>query len=170
MSTTLTPTYGTPSSLTLTALNSLANSGTAGWQSGIIDNTTLKASDYLINIVLAALSGSPASPSCVYIYAVPWYYNGSTWIAGGDGGTTTGLSSAGQATYTIASPNNLGNPVAILNYTTSGQAINGEFKLSNRFGAIIPHGVQLVVINNTGQSLAGSGNAITTIPITYLGV
>jgi hypothetical protein len=169
MSTTLTPTYGTKADLAVTALNSLANSATAGWQSDIIDNRTLKASDFLL-FLKTIMTGTPANDKALYVYAVPWYHDGTSWLPGGDGGTATALSSAGQATFTIASPNNLGPPIAILNYTAAG-TISSEIKLSNRFGSIIPQGFQLVVINYTGVALQAAGNnQISYVPITYLSV
>ena len=169
MSTVLTPTDGTNVNLAITALNSLTNSATVGWKSVMVDNTSLKASDFRLLLKFAAVNTAPANDKAIYVYAIPWYYDGSTWTVGGDGGTTT-LPTSADAGYTIASPNNLGPPVAILNYTTQNQPINGFAKLSNRFGGLIPDGWQLIVINYTGMTLAASGNQISYVPVTYVSV
>lgn len=169
MSTVLTPTDGSNVNLTITALNSLANSATAGWQSDKIDNTSLKASDFRLLFKFAAVSTAPANDKAIYIYAIPWYYDGSTWTVGGDGGTTT-IPSGTQGTYTITASNNLGIPLAILNYATQNQPIHGSVRLSSKFGGTMPQGFSLVVINYTGMTIAASGNQVSYTPVTFVSV
>ena len=238
MSTVLTPTdNATPINLTVTGLNGLANSATVGWQSDLIDNTTLKASDFRAQFSFAPLSGAPASPAAATVYCVPWFYSPtsftatiattvmtvsavstgtmkvgqqvlgagvtagtyisslgtgtggtgtynlsvsqtvsvgvtmtSSWTPGGDLGTTTPLTGI-QGSATLASTtNNLGMPFEPLNYTTTAQPMNKQFKLSNKFGILMPQGFSFVVVNNTGQSTAASGNSITLVPVTFASV
>lgn len=170
MSTTLTPTYGTKADLTVTGLTTLNNSLTSGWQSDVIDNRTAKASDYLV-IIKATLGATWANDKCLYLYAIPWYHDGTDWIAGGDTGTATNnLTASGAAAgITITAVNNLGPPVAIINFGAASQAgAVVEFKLSNRFGSILPQGIQLFAINYGGSALTAV--SISIVPITYLGV
>ena len=53
--------YGAWTALTVTALQSLASSATAGWQSDRIDNTSTKALDYEIMIKLPMANTAPAN-------------------------------------------------------------------------------------------------------------
>lgn len=148
---------GTPTTFTITNLNSLANSATAGWQSVRVDNTSNLYTDYLINVKVDMANTSPANDKAMYVYLCPWYYDGSTWYAN-SGGTTT-LPSGSEGTYTIASPNNL-VPLGILAYTTADAIMQGAFTLSSAFGQDMPDGWSLVIINYTGAAIASSGNVV----------
>lgn len=143
--------------LTITSLNSLANSATAGWQSARIDNTSNLYEDILLSIKLDMANTSPANDKTVYVYLNAWYYDGSTWFST-DGGTAT-LPSGSEGTYTIASPNNL-IPLGVLAYTTADMIVQKQFLLSNAFGNFMPDGWSLVLINYTGAAVAGSGNVV----------
>ena len=148
---------GIPTSMTVTNLNSLANSSTAGWQSVRVDNTTTKANDYLIMVKMDMANTAPANDRAVYVYICGWYYDGSTWYAS-SGGTGT-LPSGTQGTYTIASPNNL-RLLGVLAYTTADMVVQDTFLLSNAFGQRQPDGWSLVIINFTGAAVAASNNAV----------
>lgn len=169
MTTTLTPVYGSSSSLTVTGLTTLNNSLTSVWQSDVIDNRTAKASDYLI-LLNATLGSTLANDKAMYVYCVPWYHDGSNLTAGGDTGTTSNnLTSAGAgAGITIAAGANLGSPTAIMNFAVLSQAASIEFRLSQKFGFIIPHEFQLVCQNYGGSALVAASGKIT--PITYTSV
>jgi hypothetical protein len=148
---------GTPTSMTITNLNSLASSATAGWQSVRVDNTTTRANDYLVMVDLDMANTAPGSDRAVYVYLCAWYYDGTNWYAA-SGGTTT-LPSGNQGTYTIASPNNL-RLLGVLAYTTADMNVQDTFLLSNAFGDRMPDGWSLVIINFSGAAVAATGNAI----------
>lgn len=154
--------YGSNSTLTITNLNSLANSATAGWQSARVDNTSEKATDYFINVKLDMANTAPANDKAVYVYICGWYYDGSTWYAS-SGGTAT-LPSGSEGTYTIASPNNL-RLLGVLAYTTADMILQDTFLLSNVFGSHIPDGFSIVVINYSGAAVASSGNIVQYKPV-----
>ena len=83
MATVLNTTYGTYTAMTVTNLQSLAIDTTdpyAGWQSARVDNqTTTKALDYEVQILLSTANTAPANDSTVYVYVVPWMYDGAAW-------------------------------------------------------------------------------------------
>ena len=73
--TTLNPAYGTYTAMTVTNLQSLAIDTTdpyAGWQSARVDNqTSVKADDFEVQILLSTAATAPANDSLVYVYVVP---------------------------------------------------------------------------------------------------
>jgi len=141
-------TYGTSVTMDTTGIaNALTSSATAGWQSDRVDNTSTLANNYLITISFQIKVGAPANDKAVYVYAIPWYYDGSAWY-GADGGTTT-LPSGTRGTYTIASPNDF-TPLQPMNYTTSGQKVQRTYSLRNAFGSTMPHGWSLFINNFSG--------------------
>ena len=140
---------GTSVSMTVTNLSSLASSATAGWQSARVDDTSTKAIDYQLEVKLTMANTAPSNDKAVYVYVSPAYYDGSAWYQT-DGGTTT-LPGGSEATYTIASPNDL-KLLGILNYTTQNMVLQGQFNLSNVFGNTTPDGFQLVIVNYTGAA------------------
>jgi len=143
--------YGAWTALTVTALQSLASSATAGWQSDRIDNTSTKALDYEIMIKLPMANTAPANDKAVYVFVSPAMYDGSSWYHA-DGGTTT-LPSGTQGTYTIAgvtTTNNL-DQLRALAYTTQNQTIQAIMRLSDLYDAM-PDGFSLVIDNYSGAA------------------
>lgn len=153
--------YGPYTALTVTNLNSLANSQIAGWQSIRIDNqTSVKAMDYELAIKLTMANTAPANDKTVYVYISPAMTTdgGTTWIHA-DGGTIT-LPSGAEGTYTIANPNDL-VLLGALNYTTQNMILQGNFFLSSSFGyGSMPDGFSIILINYTGAAIASSGNIV----------
>lgn len=153
--------YGSYQSMTVTNLNSLANSATVGWQSARVDNqTSVKAMDYEIAIKLTMANTAPANDKAVYVYISPAMTTdgGTTWIHA-DGGTAT-LPSGTESAYTIASPNNL-IQLGVLNYTTQNQIIQANLLLSASFGyGSIPDGFSIVIVDFTGAAVAATGNIV----------
>ena len=156
--------YGTKTSMTVTNLNSLGNSATAGWQSDKVDNTSTLALDYEINIKLTMANTAPANDKAAYIYICPFYKDGGgTWYASSQGTTT--LPTGSQGTTTIAIPFNL-KLLGVLNYTTQNMVLQDTFMLSNVFGNNIPDGFSIIIINFTGAAISGSGNIVQHTDIT----
>lgn len=148
--------YGTYTAITVTNLQSLASSATAGWQSGRIDNqTSVKALDYEIFVKLTTANTAPANDKAAYVYISPAMTTdgGTTWLHA-DQGTTT-LPTGTEGTTTIASPNNL-ILLGVLNYTTQQMVMQGNFNLSNAVGQSMPDGFSIIIINFTGAALSTS--------------
>lgn len=158
--------FGSHTSLTITNLNSLASSATAGWQSVRIDNTSTKALDYEIAIKLDMANTAPANDKAVYVFASVAYYDGSSWYQS-DGGTTT-LPSGSEGTYTIGGVTTTNNLVQLgrLAYTAQDQIIQGVFFLSNAVGRSMPDGFSIIIVNYSGAAVASSGNMVAYKAIT----
>jgi hypothetical protein len=152
----------TATSMTITALNSLANSATAGWKSDTLDLRSRKCSDMKFGIKITMANTAPANDKAVYVYAIPWWYDGSAWYSA-SGGTTT-LPTGGQASYTFAQPNNF-RLLGVLAYTTQNMVLQDQFLLSNAFGNVMPDMVQIFVLDYSGAAVHSSGNALYYSPI-----
>lgn len=147
--------YGSYTAVTVTNLQSMASSQTAGWQSGRISNVSTKAIDYNIFVKLTTANTAPGSDKAAYVYISPAMSTdaGTTWLQT-DGGTAT-LPSGSEGTYTIANPNDL-KLLGVLNYTTQQMVLQGAFSLSNAVGNSMPEGFQIIIVNYTGAALSTS--------------
>ena len=156
MATTLTQTYGTYVAMTVTNLQSLAIDTTdpyAGWQSARVDNfTSLNADDFEIQILLSTAATAPANDQAIYVYAVPWIYDGASWTPAANFGTTT-RPTGSEATASISDPNSMKGPIA-LPYKITSQPIDGFFLLSQLLGPTMPDGWSLALRNNCGAALS----------------
>lgn len=151
--------YGTYTALTVTNLQSLASSATAGWQSARVDNqTSVKAIDYEFIVKLTTANTAPANDRAAYVFLSPAVTTdgGTTWLHA-DGGTTT-LPSGTEGTYTIGGVTTTNNLVLLgtLAYTAQQQTMQGVFTLSNAFGQTMPDGFSVIIVNYTGAALSTS--------------
>jgi len=160
--------YGTWTALTVTNLQSLAIDTTdpyAGWQSDRVDNqTTVKAVDVEVKILLSTAATAPANDSLVHVYAVPWMYDGSAWTPGANFGTTTRPTGT-EGTASISDPNSMPHAIS-LPYKITSQPLDGFFSLAQLFGGVVPDGWSLAIRNNCGAAL-GTGCVVSYRPITY---
>lgn len=147
--------YGSYTAMTVTNLQSLASSATAGWQSARISNVSTKALDYNIFVKLTTANTAPANDKAAYIYVSPAISTdgGTTWLHA-DQGTTT-LPTGSEGTTTIATPNNL-KLLGVLSYTTQQMVMQGHFSLSGAVGQSMPEGFSIIIINYTGAALSTS--------------
>lgn len=154
---------GSSTSMTVTNLQSLPSSSTAGWQSDIVSNVTTLARDYEIFVKLTTANTSPANDKAMYVYICPFYTTdgGTTWFASSQGTTT--LPTGTEGTTTIASPNNL-RLLGVLNYTTQNMTVQDTFLLSNCFGDRMPDGFSIIIINFSGANLS-TGCVVRHTPI-----
>ncbi len=141
--------------MTVTNLQSLANSATVGWQSDRVSNLVTLARDYEINVRLNTAATAPANDKAMYVYICPWYTTdgGTTWFASSQGTTT--LPTGTQGASTIASPNNL-RLLGVLNYVATSMVVQDTFMLSNCFGDRMPDGFSIIIINFSGAALSTS--------------
>ncbi len=144
---------GSYTAMTVTNLQSLASSATAGWQSARVSNVSTLALDYNIFVKLTTANTAPANDKAAYVYVSPAISTdaGTTWLQS-DQGTGT-LPTGSEATTTIASPNNL-KLLGVLSYTTQQMVMQGNFLLSNAFGLNMPEGFSIIIINFTGAALS----------------
>lgn len=166
--TTLNPAYGTYTAMTVTNLQSLAIDTTdpyAGWQSARVDNqSSVKADDFEVQILLSTAATAPANDSAVYVYVVPWVYDGAAWTPAANFGTTT-RPTGSEGTASISDPNSM-KLAAVLPYKITSQPIDGFFNIAALFGGIVPDGWSLALRNNCGAAL-GTGCVVAYRPITY---
>jgi hypothetical protein len=141
--------------MTVTNLQSVANSATVGWQSDRVSNLVTLARDYEIFVRLNTAATAPGSDRSMYVYICPWYTTdgGTTWFAASQGTAT--LPTGTQGASTIATPNNL-RLLGVLNYTTTSMVVQDTFLLSNCFGDRLPDGFSIIIINFSGAALGTS--------------
>lgn len=154
---------GATSVLTVTNLQSLASSATAGWQSAKVSNVATLANDYEIFVKLTTANTAPGSDKAMYVFACPFYTTdaGTTWFASSQGTAT--LPTGSEGTTTIATPHNL-KLLGVLNYTTQQMVCQDTFLLSNAFGNRIPDGFSIIIINFSGAALS-TGCVVDYSPI-----
>jgi len=152
--------------MTVTNLQSLAidtSDPFAGWQSARVDNrTSVFADDFEVQILLSTAATSPANDQAIYVYGVPWIYDGSVWTPAANFGTTT-RPTGSEGTASISDPNSMKGPIA-LPYKITSQPIDGWFLLSQLFGQAMPDGWSLALRNNCGAAL-GTGCVVAYRPI-----
>jgi len=154
--TTVKPSYrAVNTAMTITALNSLANStsqSTGIWGSAFVDNTTNLDVDELVTVEITTGASSVSSTGSFIVY----FY-------GCIGGTTTctdGVSGS-QGTQTLTNPTNL-NKVSACNAVANATSyFCGPFSVANSFGGVVPARWGVVVQNLTGAAFAASTNAVT---------
>ena len=161
-------TYGTYVAMTVTNLQSLANDAAdpfAGWQSARVDNqTTIKADDFEVQILLSTAATAPANDQLVYVYLVPWIYDGAAWTPAGNFGTTTRPTGT-EGTASMSEPNSM-KPALQLPYKITSQPIDGWFNVAALCGGIMPDGWSLAIRDCTGAAF-GAGCVVAYRPITY---
>lgn len=159
--------YGAAQVLTVTNLQSLANSITAGWQSARLSNLVNLALDYEIAIKLPVANTAPANDKGVYVYISEAYTTdaGTTWIHD-DVGTAT-MPTGTEGTCTVLS-NVTGSMSAkllgVIPYNTANMTLQRVFKLSNVAGQFMPDGFSIILVNFTGAALL-TGCYVAVTPI-----
>ena len=147
--------YQATQSLTVTSLNSLASSATAGWQSDEIVNTTNLWLDIIVQVIIDHANTAPANSKGHYIFA------------GGamdTGGPYTNPCTGAEGTLTLLDVTANAQALRLahfLPYTTADEvAESAPFALAQCFGGIIPPEVVLAIINHTGAAIAATGNSV----------
>lgn len=164
--TTINTAKGTYTAMTVTNLQSLAIDTTdpfAGWQSARVDDqTTTKALDYEVQILLSTAATAPANDSAVYVYVVPWMYDGSAWTPMGNFGTTTRPTGT-EGTASMSDPNSMKFGVGIP-YKITSQPLDACLSIVGACG-FMPDGWSLAIRNNCGAAL-GTGCVVAYRAIT----
>jgi len=148
--------YGTYTALTVTNLQSLANDSTdpfGGWQSARVSNVSTLALDYEVTVDLSTAATAAANDKAAYVSIVPWLTTdgGTTWIAGGNFGTTT-LPTGSEGTASITEPNSMAFARA-LPYKDTSQRMQGSFSVASVCG-FMPDGFSVVIRNCSGAALS----------------
>jgi hypothetical protein len=163
------PSYGTSAALTSTHLQSLASdtNALAGWSSAMIDNTSfLSDSETISYIIKAGASAPTASTNC-------WIY---TWAALDDTPTYPDVITGSEALIALTSANVRDSGMlrqgAVITFdATANRLYYGSFNVAALYGGHMPKKWGVWAVQNSGQTLAASGNVISRADVTqYLNV
>lgn len=148
-------TYGTYTAMTVTNLQSLANDATdpfGAWQSARVPNHSTLAQDYEVIIDLSTANTAPANDAATYVYIIPWMTTdgGTTWIPGGNFGTTTAPTGS-EGTASISDPNSMRS--LAIPYKIAQQRLQRQFSIASLLG-FMPDGWSLAIRNCTGAALS----------------
>ena len=144
----------TVQTMTVTALNSLASSATAGWQSAVVDNTTDLYEDALLQVVIDGANTAPANSKAAYIFAYAGLNTTYTNPASGSQGAITLLD-------VTANPQAM-PLIGVLPYTTTDEVAESRvMSVAAGFGGVLPPKWGVVIINHSGAATAASGNSVT---------
>ena len=166
---TATTNYGTYTAMTVTNLQSLASDATdpfGGWQSERVSNVSTRAMDYEVTVDLSTAATAAANDKAAYVFLVPWITTdgGTTWIAGGNFGTTT-LPTGSEGTCSITEPNSM-RFLSALPYKDTSQRMQRSFLIAPAFGGVVPDGWSLAIRNASGAAL-GTGCVVAYRPIKF---
>lgn len=142
-------------SLTVTNLNSLGSSATAGWQSDAVTNTSNLYLDDLFQITLDFANTAPANSKAVFCYAAHSIDGGTTYTnpATGSEGTITLV----DVTTTAQAMRGLGT----MPYTTADEvAASAAMSMAATAGGLLPERYSMALINHSGAALASSGHTV----------
>lgn len=153
-------TYGTETTITSTGLDSLANSATAGWGSGYIDNTTNLYLDISLNILLTFANTTPANNKAVSIFLFGGNNTTDLGTTGASSGGTCGTVGALTFPSLATLQNNLYYAGVIahpVNFASDTQ--KKTILLSQVFGGAIPPYWGIALLNYSGAGLS-TGNVL----------
>lgn len=150
--------YANSAALTIT-LNSLATSTTVGRQATVVDNSVNLYDDALLTVIISTSASAIGSSKTVSVY-----------VSGSEDGSNfdqdDGVIGATDAAYTINSPTNL-KLAMVMTCPTSSKVYNKTCSIAGLFNGPMPRKWTIVVVNDTNQSLLGSGNSASYSGITF---
>ena len=158
-------TYAASSNLTVTNLHSIATSSTwvAGWESGLIDNTSNLYLDYRVTAKITVAAAS-LSAGEIRMYLVGML-DDSTWPDVFDGT---------ESVETITDTE-MRDAICRLGAVSATDTTNSDVyyldcpSVSAVFGGNVPAKFVIFITHSTGQNLAASGNQVT-VKGSYLNV
>jgi hypothetical protein len=159
--------YGTAAAFTVTNLHSLASSATniAGWSSAAVDNATDLLVDVLISGEFKVSSSAPTANKGIRVYAYAAHSDTPTWPDLFSSGTE---GAQGAATVHDEEQRDCGMVplwACVVDAGTSEVYVMPPTSLAAAFGGVVPSDWALWVVQDTGQALASSGNALHRMPV-----
>lgn len=146
--------YGDTTTMTVTSLQSLADSLVTGWQSAVVDNTTDKYLDVLVQVVIDFANTVPGNDKKVYVFAYGGIESGVyTNPASGSQGTITVVDfSANESAFKL---------IGTVPYTTQDEVAESQpMTVAQAFGGVLPPYWGVIVLNRSGAAFAASGNTV----------
>lgn len=159
--TTLKPSYGTPTAITLTT-TSLASSSTllAGRVSTPINNTSDLAVDSIFGGTIATTS-TPTTGTVIEVWLAGSWDNGTTYSAAGGGGD------ANLSPSTQANKLTMAHAITLNQDNTSARTFTfGPISVAQCFGGTMPDHWAIFVVHNTGQTLGAATLYYTPVQYT----
>lgn len=158
--------YGTPVTMTVTNLQSLASSttNTAGWMSGSVDNTSNLNTDFLVSGEFKMNTSAPTTDKSVKVWAIGAYTSTPVWPSLLSSGT---VGTEGAATMTDEEERDNGCRLlwsGIIDASASAIHSMPPTSIAQAFGNVPPYWC-LFVAHDTGLALASSGNVVYHQPI-----
>jgi hypothetical protein len=154
-------TYSSATSMTVTNLNSLASSATAGWQSAVVDNTSNLYFDAIVQVKVDMANTAPANDKCLYVLA----------YGGAESGVYSNPASGSEGSLTITKITNTGQNLRVLGvmpYTTADEVIESSpMSVAGAFGGILPPYWGVAIINYSGAAIAATGNTVKWVGVTF---
>jgi hypothetical protein len=154
-------TYSSATSMTVTNLNSLASSATAGWQSAVVDNTSNLYFDAIVQVKVDMANTAPANDKCLYVLA----------YGGAESGVYGNPASGSEGSLTITNITNTGQNLRVLGvmpYTTADEVIESSpMSVAGAFGGILPPYWGVAIINYSGAAIAATGNTVKWVGVTF---
>lgn len=146
--------YGDLTTMTVTGLHSLADSLTAGWQSAVVDNTSDKYLDALVQVVLDFANTAPGADKKVYVFAYGGIESGvyTNPASGSQGAITVVNFQANESAFKL---------IGAVPYTTQDEVAESQpMAVAQAFGGVLPPYWGLILMNRSGAALAASGNTV----------
>ncbi len=129
-------------------LASLASSATAGRESTVVDNSSTKYLDALVQLNVKLQTGTPANDKAIYVFA----------YASADGGTTYPDAVTGaNAAITLNDPTQL--PLLGMIYAPAAGGLTwkgGPWPVARCFGGVMPEKWGIVIRNYTNVTLSAT--------------
>ena len=161
------PIYGAETTITSTSLDSLANSATAGWGSGYIDNTSNKYHDVSVNLLLTFANTAPANNKAVSIFL----FAGNNATDLGSTGAASGGVCGTVGSLTFPDITTLSNNLIAagwvnhpINFASDTQ--EKTIQIGQYFGGTIPPYWGIALVNYSGAALS-TGNVLKYTGITF---
>lgn len=152
--------YSAEQTMTVTNLHSLANSATAGWSSGTVDNTTNEYLDALVQVMLDPANTAPGSDAVFYLFFWGGEDSDEMPTTGAASGNSVGTE--GALTFPSISTTAQSLPSVVIPYTAQDVAIKTPiYSVCEQLGVRhLPPYWGVALLNFSGAALAASGNAV----------
>ena len=156
--------YASSQSITLpSALNSLAT-GSAVQTDVITTGTSNNTTDSLVHVEIGVGAITPSASTTVSIYA----FGSEDGTSYPGGASSTEVLGGGNGAVTLSANGNNLKFLGVIQAHTASIVIKSEpMSIAAAFGGIMPRKYGLVIQNNTGANLAGSGHAAKYSEIYY---
>lgn len=142
-------------SMTVTNLNSLASSATAGWQSDGVDDSSNLYLDDMWQFAIDFANTAPANSKCVFVFASHSLDGGTTY-------TNPATGSEGTCTFVDVTTTPQRMPaLGQIPYLTADETVKSRLmSMAATASGLLPDRYSVALINHTGAAISASGNTV----------